>query len=206
MPLLVLLRHLPTVDDTNNIYSSRHAKPRFAEFQEGYVESLRHEISQFFRQHELRKIYCSANTRGVETARMIVAGFGDDYQITSDERLDNIVHPEWDGLHHEVVQATTQYRVWHSRPHEAVFLNGETLFDVAKRVDSFLDDMDSAGGLIVSHTVPMQVILCRRLGVDLSRIWAFKFDHWRMSIVLDDILLRYNSNTINDIAFSELRR
>lgn len=206
MTLFVLLRHLPTEDDVNNIYTSRHAQTPFATLAEGALSQLQDEITEFFVRHDLRHIYCSNNSRGIGTANTISAGLRCNHEIQVDSRLDNIHHPEWDGMHQDGVKLTPLYRVWHSRPTDAVFSNGESLRDVAQRVDSFLQSSAQAGGLIVSHTVPMQVLVCRLLGIDISRIWSFKFDHWKLTAVLDDILLRYNASRINDIPFTELRR
>ena len=206
MSLLLLLRHLPTEDDVNNIYTSRHAQAPFALLPKSDLSQLQDEITEFFVRHKLRYLYCSDNSRGTGTANIISAGLRCNHEVLVDSRLNNIQHPEWDGMPQDTVKLTPLYHLWHSSPADTVFSDGESLHDVARRVDSFLQTYAQTGGLIVSHTVPMQVLVCRLLGVPLSRIWSFKFDHWRLTVVLDDILLRYNASRINDIAFTELRR
>ena len=84
-------------------------------------------------------------------------------------------------------------------------MGGECLQDVKRRIEDFLSKAGGQNTIIISHTTPMQVLLCRLLGIEVDRIWSFKFDHYRFTAIFGEILLRYNAMRVADIDFQELK-
>ena len=205
MKFIILFRHFPTTDDVDNIYTSHNAKVSFAPLQMKLIENAQSQLFQFLDKNNIRQAFCSDNYRGIETAEMILKKIRLEVELKIDHGLSNILQPEWSGLHQIDVQNTEQYKTWHIEPKKVKFSNGESLFDVENRIELLLQKIDSNGALLISHTTPMQVILCKLLKIDLNRIWAFKFDHYSFTIIANDILLRYNARSINDVNLKELR-
>jgi phosphoserine phosphatase len=55
--------------------------------------------------------------------------------VVSDERLTEIHHGRWQGLHRDEVerQFPNMYQTWQDRPHDVTFPGGESLYDVHHR-------------------------------------------------------------------------
>lgn len=205
MKKIILFRHLPTEDDVSNNYTAHNSKVKFAPLKNELVQNAQDQLIQFISENNITQVFCSNNERGRATANIILKTFKTQLDLRIDQGLNNILQPEWSGLNQTDVEKTLQYKIWHSEPKRVIFVNGESLIDVEHRVSNILAKIDNNGALLISHTTPMQVILCKLLGIDLNRIWAFKFDHYTFSVVANDILLRYNAKAINDINFKELR-
>lgn len=205
MKKIILFRHLPTTDDVSDVYTSNNSKVDFIPIEKQLIDNIRNQLIQFLAKNNINQVYCSDNSRGKGTAKILFDDFPFKLNIIADKRLNNILQPEWSGLHQSVVMETERYKTWHLNPEKVSFLNGETLKDVELRTENLLNDLDNNGALLISHTTPMQVILCKLLGFNLNRIWAFKFDHYSFCVTVNNILLRYNGKEINDIAFNQLR-
>lgn len=206
MGLVILLRHFPTIHDVNNIYTPPYLNLPFIPIVYDEIKSLQSEIAEFFSAHNLRHVYHSDNPRGANSAKLLCSSLNCEHEIIKDDALNNILQPEWGNLSQDDIKNTKLYNVWHTNPQLVKFENGESLFDVKNRIDAFWERMSTSGGLVISHTTPMQVILCKLLKADISSIWCFKFDHFRFTVFLDSVMLRYNAIQINDINFGELRR
>lgn len=206
MTITILLRHLPTVDDLNDVYTPPDADVPFAPGIGKDVERIAGELSEICRQHGLETIYYSNNPRGRRTFQLLSPSMCCDSEWVPDARLNNILQPEWAHLNQRDVSRTELYRQWHADPGSVQFEHGENLGDVKIRVESFLEQVSGRGGVVISHTTPMQVMLCLLLGCDVTRLWSFKFDHCAFTLLADRTLLRYNAKCLTDIKFGELRR
>jgi broad specificity phosphatase PhoE len=204
MAIIVLFRHLPTIDDINRVYTRNNSTIPFAQFSGNIINKIIEESNSFVRKFNVNYIYCSDNSRGIGTAKILFERMDRLKKIIPDERLNNILQPEWANKRIDDVKKTPLYKKWHSNPKAVKFLDGESLFDVENRIKSFLEDIDYNSAFLISHTTPMQVILCKLLGIDIGKNWIFKFDHLSFTVVKGDILLRYNSKNIIDIDLEEL--
>lgn len=205
MKKIVLFRHLPTIDDDSDIYTSNNSEVKFIPLRNDLILNGQSQLIRFLRENNIKQIFCSDNNRGIETANILFKDLPIKLNIEIDRGLNNILQPEWGGLHQNEVKKTELYKIWHSYPKEVNFLNGESLADVELRVDKLLKKIDPNGAILISHTTPMQVILCKILELDLNRIWAFKFNHYNFTVLANNILLKYNSMELNDIDFNQLR-
>lgn len=201
----MLVRHLPTLDDANGIYTPPDSNVGFAAIDESRLAGLREEISAFVHAHNIQHVYCSSNQRGVKTAEILFDGLSTKCKIAADSALGNMDQPEWGNQPQSYVKTTDKYRLWHSNPSTVQFEGGESLQDVERRIDKFLDRTSGQSAIIVSHTTPMQVLLCKLIGIDVDRIWCFEFEHYRLTAMFGQILLRYNAAKISDINFEELK-
>lgn len=203
--MIALIRHLPTLDDIAGVYTAADSTVEFAPFVEEKLSRLRQEVALFITENSVKKVFCSPNSRGTGTANELLRGLEPPIDLIADARLTNILQPEWANKSQEVVSQTDIYKLWHADPKSVHFKNGESLNDVKRRIVSLLDDIGDQNALIISHTTPMQVLLCSALRIDTSHIWAFKFDHYMLTVLFNHILLRYNSQSANGLNLAELR-
>lgn len=123
-------------------------------------------------------IYSSDLSRAVETAKIIrAAGVKPTLQI--DPRLREVNFGDWEGLTYNEIKekypdslASWERDVYGSSPP-----NGETLEDLAKRVQSFLDDLlqkyTDEIVLVVAHGGVLQVLVCLALKLPPMMYWQF---------------------------------
>ncbi|MCY7354423.1 MAG: histidine phosphatase family protein [Lysobacter sp.] len=101
--------------------------------------------------------------------------------LTTDAGLMEIAHGTWEGLLASEIRERDGERLqmWRDAPHDVLMPEGESLQHVLDRawpafarVCEGLGDDDTL--LIVAHDAVNRVILCRILGIPLSRLWTFR--------------------------------
>lgn len=128
---------------------------------------------------KIDSIYSSDLSRAVETTRICRSGFQPDIPTQSDIRLREVNFGDWEGLTYNEIKekypdslATWERDVYSSSPP-----NGETLEELAKRVQSFLDDLirkhNDQTVLIVAHGGVLQVLVCLALKLSPKMYWQF---------------------------------
>jgi broad specificity phosphatase PhoE len=101
--------------------------------------------------------------------------------LSLDAGLMEISHGEWEGrLASEIREAYPELqRAWRERPHTMRPPGGESLQEVQDRAWAALRQASEGLGeeetlLLVSHDGVNRVLLCRVLGLPLSRVWSFR--------------------------------
>ncbi len=152
-------------------------------------------------------IYASDLSRAVDTARTILHAQtgGMAISITTDPRWRELSFGKWEGLNHEEIstQWQAEAQVWYADQVNSSPPGGESLLQLAERVESALDGIRRAHKdetvLLVSHSGALQALMCHILGVDLKRYWQFRILQASLSIVSfyeDSAVL----NLFNDIS------
>jgi probable phosphoglycerate mutase len=102
-------------------------------------------------------------------------------QLILDPRLVEISHGDWEGRLAAEVQAEQPElrRAWRESPHRLTLPGGESFRDVGVRAyPAFREACAGLGAedvvLIVTHDGVNRALLARILGLDLSRVWAFR--------------------------------
>ena len=124
-------------------------------------------------------IYSSDLSRAVETAKICRSGFQPDIPFQTDQRLREVNFGDWEGLTYNEIKekypdslASWERDVYGSSPPD-----GETLSDLAKRVQSFLDDLltkhDDQTILVVAHGGVLQTLVCLALKLPPTMYWQF---------------------------------
>lgn len=98
-----------------------------------------------------------------------------------DNGLMEIAHGSWEGKLAAEIEAEdgVRFRAWRETPEKVKMPNGESLKQVAERAwPAFAGACEGMEPdetlLVVSHDAVIRVILCRVLGLPLSRMWAFR--------------------------------
>ena len=101
--------------------------------------------------------------------------------LTFDGRFMEISHGQWEGLTQDEIRAAFPdlQRAWRETPEQVRLPGGESLRDVDARAwPAFLEACAGLAaeeaGLIVTHDAVNRALLCRVLGLPLSRVWAFR--------------------------------
>jgi broad specificity phosphatase PhoE len=119
--------------------------------------------------------------RARATAQAILAGR--DVELTSEPALIEISHGAWEGqLSSDVERAHAEMLgTWRSSPDRDVPAGpgAETLGDVEARAWPVIERVARRLGpdetaLVVAHDAVNRVLLCRILGLPLTRVWAFR--------------------------------
>ena len=135
---------------------------------------------------EFSMIATSLLARARETAAA-AASHGGRSEITLEEKLIDIDYGRWTKEPSETVDRDYPdlSNAWRNTPHKVVFPGGESLSDVRSRAEELFRSLAGATGnvLLVSHRVPIKVMLCAALGLDNSAFWRIKVDTTSISVV-----------------------
>src|SRR5688500_15740508 len=98
-----------------------------------------------------------------------------------DNGLMEIAHGTWEGKLAAEIEAEDgdRFRAWRETPEKVKMPNGESLKQVAERAwPAFAGACEGMEAdetlLVVSHDAVIRVLLCRVLGLSLSRMWTFR--------------------------------
>jgi probable phosphoglycerate mutase len=101
--------------------------------------------------------------------------------LTFDDRLMEISHGHWEGLLPEEIRAAFPevHKAWRETPDQVLLPGGESLQAVDARAwAAFRAACEGLGEeevvFIVTHDAVNRTLLCRVMGLPLSRVWAFR--------------------------------
>ena len=101
--------------------------------------------------------------------------------LTFDPRFMEISHGQWEGLTQDEIRAAFPglQQAWRETPDQVQLPGGESLREVDARAwPAFLEACAGLGAedvaLILTHDAVNRALLCRVLGLPLSRVWTFR--------------------------------
>src|SRR5579872_551835 len=133
-------------------------------------------------------VICSSPVRRALTlaeASEAAAGCG----LRIDERLTEIAMGPWEGLTRPEIEAQfpEMFARWQTQSDEVTFPDGESLSDVAARVNSFMEDIFAPEGpercLVVSHDAVIKVAVMLAMGLELRHLHRFRMRNGSVSIL-----------------------
>jgi probable phosphoglycerate mutase len=148
--------------------------------------------------------------RARTTAEAILAGRTVPLEL--DDGLLEISHGEWEGklvteIEHSHVE---MFGVWRSRPdrHVPAGPHAETLGDVEARAWAVIERVttrlaDDQTALVTAHDAVNRVILCRVLGLPLTRVWTFRQASAALNVLSGPTLSALQVVRLNDSDHSE---
>lgn len=135
----------------------------------------------------LGAVYASPLRRARETAEIIARQRG--WPVRIDQGLAEIHHGLWEGMTtRQVMQEyPSMMERWRSQPQTVVMPQGESLEDVALRVDGALERIMSAipkGKVVIcSHDAVLRVLVSRCLGMGLEDFWKWDFENASLTVL-----------------------
>lgn len=175
MGLFLLVRHGQTAGNRDKIYRGRWDLPLD---EDGRAQVER--AGQALEALRLDAIYTSPLLRTRQTAEAVAR-----YQAVepvSEEGLLDIDYGQWTRQPDERIarEQAPLYRLWHTRPQEVVFPQGEGLTQVRRRVTDMFARLtsrhDTGTVALVGHRVSVKMMLLVALGLDDSAFWKVQVD------------------------------
>ncbi len=137
-------------------------------------------LGERLRDVRIDRAVASPLARARRTAEFALGDARADLLVT-DAGLQEIAHGTWEGLLSAEIHARDpeRLRAWRDAPHEVLMPGGESLQHVLDRAwPAFANACHDLGDddtlLVVAHDAVNRVILCRILGLPMSRLWAFR--------------------------------
>jgi phosphoserine phosphatase len=180
--VIFLVRHTQTTWNVLSRYQGRIDTP-LSDLGRQQLE----QITRLVRPGALDAVYSSPLTRARVLADSMGAAAG--APIRQDQRITEIAMGPWEGLTRDQIekQYGEMLRMWHHRPDQVGFPEGETLAAVADRVRSFIGDRFAADQpariAVVSHDVVVKVALMQALGLDLRYLHRFRMRNGSISVL-----------------------
>jgi len=137
-------------------------------------------LGERLREVDVTRAVASPLSRARRTAELAL-GEPRAAQLRFDDGLQEIAHGEWEGLLASEIGARDpdRLRAWREAPETVLMPGGESLQQVLDRAWPALGRACEGLGaddtlLVVAHDAVNRVLLCRILGLPLSRLWSFR--------------------------------
>ncbi|MEQ4575778.1 MAG: histidine phosphatase family protein [Gammaproteobacteria bacterium] len=154
----------------------------------------------------IARAVASPLSRAQTTARLAL-GPGREAMLQLDADLQEIAHGEWEGLLASEIHEKdpARLRAWREEPDTVLMPGGESLRQVLER--SWRGLARAAEGLgaedtllVVAHDAVNRVILCKVLGIPLSRLWTFRQAPTTLNLLEGEDVERLEVVRLNDCA------
>lgn len=191
---------MPTIDDDKNLLTPYNRDSELLPINEERLAIMAKSIENVSLITERKIIFnTSPLQRGIKMVQKLNEYIQCNGEIKLDDRWRNINQGEVAGLSQAEFQKEPLWRIWHERPQQAFFPNGENIHNVYERISGALSSISRQGhiNVIVSHTTPLQVILTSLLNIDISNIWTFYFEYYSLTVVINNTLLCANTKSID---------
>ena len=187
MTRLLLIAHAATAWNIERRYQGWTDVP-LSEIGRDQVRRLAHAL----RGVPIDAVFASDLSRSIETA----VGLGEPrgLAVRVDRRLREMNFGDWEGkTASEIGDVSPE---WNRGDAGARPPRGESLADVAERIDAFLADLPGGDVAIVGHRGSLRILVCRLLGLPATSHWSFRLDVASISILEVDagraVLTRLN--------------
>jgi len=142
-------------------------------------ESQAQALGERLKSVDITRAVASPLSRAQRTAQLALGARAD--MLLTEPELQEIAHGEWEGLLASEIHEKdpSRLRAWREEPDTVLMPGGESLRLVLDR--SWRGLARAAEGLgeddtllVVAHDAVNRVILCRILGLPISRLWSFR--------------------------------
>ncbi|MUV13997.1 histidine phosphatase family protein [Noviluteimonas gilva] len=206
---ILLARHGETAWNAEGRYQGQEDIP-LSEVGEAQARSL----GERLRHVHIDRAVASPLKRALRTAELAL---GEDRvaKLTTDAGLMEIAHGTWEGLLAAEIRERDPDRLhaWRHAPHEVLMPEGESLQHVIDRAWPALQRATEGLGehdtlLVVAHDAVNRVLLCKVMGLPLSRLWTFRQAPTTLNLLEgDDVdhldIVRMNDATHHTALFGE---
>lgn len=181
---LFIVRHGESVWNAEGRFQGQHDTELS---RRGFEQGLK--VAEFLKRQRFDAVATSPLKRSSVTARKIAEMSGCDV-IEELSGLTEICHVDWETcLTNEVIERWPRlFDLWHSEPHTVVMpgQGGESLRDVERRAvqaAELLASKYSGDVCVVSHDVPIKMIIFHYLNMPLSCFWNVLIANCSLSIM-----------------------
>lgn len=198
---ILLARHGETPWNAEGRYQGQIDIP-LSPVGEGQAQAL----GQRLQNEVITRAVASPLMRAATTARFALGEDRAD-MLTTDIDLQEIAHGEWEGLlASEILEKDpARLHAWREEPDTVMMPGGESLRQVLDRswralarAAEGMGDHDTL--LVVAHDAVNRVILCRVLGLPISRLWTFRQAPTTLNLLEGPDVERLEVVRLNDCA------
>ncbi len=156
-------------------------------------------LADYLADIRITAIYSSPLKRALKTTEIIASRHA--VNVETAPELKDLNYGEWQGLSHDQVKEKYQALLteWQKSPQQVTLPGGESLGEVRERTMKLLEKGITEGKKIVAlvtHRVPIKVLICALLGLDNSHFWNIKIDNCGITIFVQEhgrfVLDRHN--------------
>ncbi len=179
MRKLILVRHGLTEWNKQSRYQGQKDSPLS---REGMQQSRK--AAEILSTLGITKIYTSPLTRARYLAEIVAEKTGRRVHVRRE--LIEINHGSWENmLFRDIRKKFHDVLVrWWTDPTRTRMPGGESLRDVAARVERFLGSLPSRGVfLAVTHDVPLRLLILKALDIPLTKFWRFKTSNAGITVI-----------------------
>jgi len=175
MPRLILVRHGQTAWNAEKRYQGQ-TDVKLGDIGQQEAAALGGRLAT----ERIDAALSSDLSRTLQTAEAILAHHA--CALHKEPRLREICMGAWEGLTYEEIRAQDPERLgrWRNDPLEVAPPGGETLAELAQRVEVLLAELVLRSAdetlLLVSHGGTLSVLLCLVLGMPLQNRWRLRLD------------------------------
>jgi probable phosphoglycerate mutase len=163
-------------------------------------------LGERLRELRIDKAVSSPLSRARRTAQLAL-GEEREAMLGTDAGLMEIAHGTWEGLLASEIAAQDpeRLRAWRDAPDTVQMPGGESLGQVFERSWQALERAAEGLGddqtlLVVAHDAVNRVLLCRVLGIPMSRLWSFRQAPTTLNLLEGPDLERLEVVRLNDCA------
>jgi len=163
-------------------------------------------LGERLRELRIDKAVSSPLSRARRTAQLAL-GEEREAMLGTDAGLMEIAHGTWEGLLASEIAAQDpeRLRAWRDAPDTVQMPGGESLGQVFERSWHALERAaeglgDDQALLVVAHDAVNRVLLCRVLGIPMSRLWSFRQAPTTLNLLEGPDLERLEVVRLNDCA------
>ena len=163
-------------------------------------------LGERLRELRIDKAVSSPLSRARRTAQLAL-GEEREAMLGTDAGLMEIAHGTWEGLlaREIAAQDPERLRAWREAPDTVQMPGGESLGQVFERSWQALERAaeglgDDQALLVVAHDAVNRVLLCRVLGIPVSRLWSFRQAPTTLNLLEGPDLERLEVVRLNDCA------
>ncbi|MDP2003445.1 MAG: histidine phosphatase family protein [Desulfurivibrionaceae bacterium] len=182
---IYLLRHGLTAANKNDVFAGRTQEPLHPE-----GESQMAAVGRMLAGRGIGRIFCGPLPRTRQSAGIV--GEVLDVPIVTDEALNEISIPHWDGVTKEAIRARfgEEYPTWLADPDGFRLPGCETIAEVQGRavacVESLFREYSGQNLLVVSHLIVVRALLLHYLARPIGDFRAIKVGNGQVARLMRD--------------------
>ncbi|HBK47157.1 MAG TPA: histidine phosphatase family protein [Xanthomonadaceae bacterium] len=169
-------------------------------------ESQARALGERLKDVQIARAVASPLARAQSTARLAL-GPARESMLQTDADIQEIAHGEWEGLLASEIhdKDPARLRAWREEPDTVLMPGGESLRQVLDRSWRGLVRAGEGLGpadtlLVVAHDAVNRVVLCKVLGIPLSRLWTFRQAPTTLNLLEGDDVESLEVVRLNDCA------
>ncbi|OGM19188.1 hypothetical protein A2771_02630 [Candidatus Woesebacteria bacterium RIFCSPHIGHO2_01_FULL_38_26b] len=186
---LIVVRHGESVANKQGIYQGQTFDTDLSELGIKQARAL----AKRLKSSDIIKIITSPLKRTFQTAQTVANEVGCEIEVN--EMIIETNHGKWEGKHKDWIKKNFLpiYELWHSKPSEVIFPEGEAFIDTVKRTLNFLENTNfESNSLIVTHDNIIRAMISLISNLDIDKMWEIPLETASVNFIEVNMINRKN--------------